>query len=79
MNLSKIFLAGLVGFLLGVAASRVSTVRAGMDHVGVTVTPEPMAGEHATSVMLSGSSVIGVSCVSGVREFGTVCYVATTP
>jgi len=79
MNLSKILLAGLVGFLLGAAAARVSTVRAGMDQVGITITPEPMAGEHTTSVTLSGSRVIGVSCVSGVREFGTVCYVATTP
>ena len=79
MNLSKILLAGLVGFLLGLAASRVSAVKAGTDHVGVTITPEPMASEHTTSVVLSGSRVIGVACVSGVREFGTVCYVATTP
>ena len=79
MNLSKILLPGLLGFLLGLAVSRVSAVKAGTDHVGVTITPEPMAGEHTTSVTLSGSRVIGVSCVGGVRELGTVCYVATTP
>lgn len=79
MNLSEILLAGLVGFLLGLAAARVSAVKAATDQVGVTITPEPMAGEHATSVTLSGSRVIAVSCASGVRELGTVCYVATTP
>jgi len=86
MNRKKTLAAALAGFLLGVAASSISTVRADPQHptlVHVFISPVAMTdAKTGFPKDLPGGKVVGLSCLSQPMDKfpdAAVCYVATTP
>jgi hypothetical protein len=74
MKTLKLFLAVLVGFLLGTLAAHTPT-KAQVTHVRVT--PVSMSGMNSASGTASGS-VVGFSCAADASHPGdSICYVAS--
>jgi len=76
MNILKVLLAGVLGFVLGAAMFRVPTVRAQARSGGMVYevpgTPSPVG-----SAVISPGTPVALSCVVQPGEDNATCYVLT--
>lgn len=87
MNQSKVLLAGLIGLLLGVAASHISVPIAKAQEPGavhVYIWQETVSNSNdRPSLNIPGGKVVGFTCISKPASVTlpnkAICYIATSP